>query len=159
MIHMSCLTKSSVSFMFVYHSCLLSSSESSLFSSLHTATHDIVNASASQCNNEGVLNISCTFAQNTTASGYLAVISNANCSKDTIFLVEYNTAGTDDLTDGVGPWDYIIAFYDLESDGLPAHSSEVDLIGSARTAKVTITDGTRDQSLLGMYYVFFVFLL
>ena len=110
-----------------------------------------MNASASQCDNEGALNTSCTFVQNTTASGYLAVISNANCSKDTIFLVEYNTAGTDDLTDGVGPGDYSIAFYDLENDGLPAHSSDVDLIGSARTAKVTIMNGTRNQSLLGMY--------
>ena len=97
------------------------------------------------------MNTSCTFVQNTTASGYLAVISNANCDEDIIFLIEYNTAGTDDLTDGVGPGVYSIAFYDLESDGLPAHSSDVDLIGSARTAKVTITDGTRNPSLLGMY--------
>ena len=96
------------------------------------------------------MNISCTFVQNTTASGYLAIISDANCNEDTIFLIEYNTAGTDDLTDGVGPGDYSIAFYDLESDGLPAHSSEVDLIGSARTARVTITDGTRNPNLLGM---------
>ena len=110
-----------------------------------------MNASANQCNSEGGLNISCTFVQNTTASGYLATISNANRSEDTIFLVEYNTAGTDDLTDGVGPGDYSIAFYDLESDGLPAHSSDANLIGGARTAKVTITDGTRNQSLLGMY--------
>ena len=110
-----------------------------------------MNASANRCDNEGALNTSCTFVQNTTASGYLAVIFDANCSKDAILVVEYNTAGTDDLTDGVGPGDYSIAFYDLESDGLPAHSSDVDLIGSARTAKVTITDGTRNQSLLGMY--------
>ena len=81
----------------------------------------------------------------------MAIISNANCNEDIIFLIEYNTAGTDDLTGGVGRGDYSIAFYDLESDGLPAHSSDVDLIGSARTAKVTITDGTRNPSLLGMY--------
>ena len=110
-----------------------------------------MNASASEYSNEGALSTSCTFVQNTTASGYLAVISNALCNEDIIFSIEYNTAGTDDLTDGVGPGDYSIAFYDLESDGLPAHSSDVALIGSARTAKVTITDGTRNQSLFGMY--------
>ena len=97
------------------------------------------------------MNTSCTFVQNTTASGYLAIISDANCNDDIIFLIEYNTAGTDDLTDGVGPGDYSIAFYDLESDGLPAHSSDVDLIGSARTAKATLSDGIRNKSLLGMY--------
>ena len=110
-----------------------------------------MNARASEYSNEGALNTSCTFVHNTTASGYLAIISDANCNEGITFLIEYNTAGTDDLTDGVGPGDYSIAFYDLESDGLPAHSSDVDLIGSARTAKVIVTDGTRNQSLLGMY--------
>ena len=110
-----------------------------------------MNASAHQGNNEGALNTSCTFVQNTKASGYLAVISNSNCNKDVIFLIEYNTAGTNDLTDGVGPGDYRVSFYDIESDGLPAHSSEVNLIGSARTATVTITDGARNQRLFGMY--------
>ena len=81
----------------------------------------------------------------------MAVISDANCRNDAILIVEYNTAGTDDLTDGVGPGDFRIAFYDLESDGLPAHSSNVTLVGSARTAKVTIASGTRNQNLLGMY--------
>ena len=80
----------------------------------------------------------------------MAIICNANCNQD-IHLIQYNTAGTDDLTDGVGPGDYRVAFFDLESDGLPAHSSDPNLIGSARTATVTITDGTRNQSLLGMY--------
>ena len=122
----------------------------------YTATHDVVNASAHQGNNEGALNTSCTFVQNTTASGYLAIISDVNCNQDTIYLIEYNTAGTNDPTDGVGPGDYRIAFYDLESDGLPPHPSDDKLIGSAKTADVTLSNGIRKQSLHGMCINFIV---
>ena len=81
----------------------------------------------------------------------MAIISDTNCNEDTIFIIEYNTAGTDDLTDGVGPGDYRVAFYDLESDGLPVHLSDANLIGSARTAKAIVSNGIRNKSLFGMY--------
>ena len=101
---------------------------------------------------DGALNTSCTFVQNTTAIGYLAIVSEVSCNSDLIFLVEYNTAGTHDTTNGIGSGDYRIAFFDIENDGLPSHSSDANylLIGSASLTKVTIPRGTRDQNYLGV---------
>ena len=115
----------------------------------NTGTHDIVEASAVSSSLDGAVSTTCTFVQNTTAKGYLAVISDLSCVSKTVFIAEYNTAGTHDITEGVGRGNYQVAFFDLENGGLIALSNNNSISGSARMTKVNISGGPRDQQNLG----------
>ena len=108
-------------------------------------------ANAIPSSSEGALNTSCVFVQNTTAKGYLAIVSEVSClpnSSDAVFIAEYNTAGTCDITKGIGKGSYRVAFFDLESDGLPTPVDDDSASSSARMMKVDIPGGNRDQRVL-----------
>ena len=80
---------------------------------MFTATHEIVEARAYPSSHEGALDTSCTFIPNTTARGYLAIVSTLPCNDGNrdhpVFTANYNTAGTCDTTNGIGSGDYSVA--------------------------------------------------
>ena len=82
----------------------------------------------------------------------MAIVSERSCvasnSSKALFIAEYNTAGTYDVTEGVGGGNYQIAFFDIESDGLLTLSNNNSISGSAIIMTVvSIPGGTWDQHL------------
>ena len=80
----------------------------------------------------------------------MAIVSERSCvasNNKALFIAEYNTAGTHDVTEGVGGGNYRVAFFDIESDGLLTLSNN-SISGSAIImTEVSIPGGTWDQHL------------
>ena len=110
-----------------------------------SATHDIIEARANYSSSEGALNTHCTFVPNTTARGYLAVVSSDNNNFETLFLAKYNIDSATDIIDGVGSGNYRVAYFDLENNGLPRCSKNDLISSSARIVEVNVPRGTRDE--------------
>ena len=74
----------------------------------------------------------------------MAVVSSRN-DFETLFIAKYNTAGTTDITDSVGSGNYQVAFFDLENNGLPTHSTKGWISSSARIVDVNVPRDSRDE--------------
>ena len=78
------------------------------------------------------MNVSCTFAENSRAMGYLSILFNYDSSQEMFVVADKRDATSADLNisaglnisvPGVPPGDYMVAVFDLESSGLPVLSS------------------------------------
>ena len=103
----------------VYHSQLL-------------GTHEVQTVDANNGSRPGVVNVSCTFAENSRAMGYLSILFNYDSSQEMFVVADKRDATSADLNisaglnisvPGVPPGDYMVAVFDLESSGLPVLSS------------------------------------
>jgi len=91
------------------------------------STHEIQNVTANNCSRPGVVNVSCIFAENSTAMGYLSILCpNANSSQEMFVVANRSDALSADLdisVPGVPPGDYMVTVFDLEGSGLPVLST------------------------------------
>ena len=96
-------------------------------------THEVQTVDANNCSRPGVVNVSCTFADNYTAMGYLSILCpNTDSSQEMFVVADKHDAvsvglnistGLNISVPGVPPGDYMVAVFDLESNGLPVLSN------------------------------------
>ena len=58
----------------------------------------------------------------------------------------YNTNGDIDILNDVGEGNYTVAFFDIESNGLPMISGGNGFTGAATVQSVTIQNGSRNPA-------------
>ena len=122
-------------------------------------THEVQTVDANNCSRPGVVNVSCTFADNSRAMGYLSILCpNTNSSQEMFVVANRSDTLSADLdisVPGVPPGDYMVTVFDLQSNGLPVLSSV--------TNQYTRSAGERDNVTVieqgyheGIVYLFFL---
>ena len=90
-------------------------------------THEVQTVQANSCSKPGIVTISCTFAENSTAMGYLSVLHPKVNSSQEMFVVanrlDTSSADLNISVPGVPPGDYTVIIFDLGSSGLPVLSA------------------------------------
>ena len=73
------------------------------------------------------MNVSCTFAENSRAMGYLSILCpNTDSSQEIIVVANRRDAvsvGLNISVPGVPPGDYVVIVFDLDGSGLPVLST------------------------------------
>ena len=108
-------------------------------------THNVQTVDVNNSSRPGVVNVSCTFAETSTAMGYLLILRPKANSPQEMFVVANRllNARRDDLdisVPGVLPGEYMVVVFDLHSDGLPMLSTV--------TSQHTLSAGERDITVL-----------
>ena len=95
----------------------------------HIGTHDIRKLDANNCSTGGRINVSCTFAEESEAMGYLLILCPnsyqeifAIANRMDLFSTELNIS-----VSGIPPGDYMVIVYDLERNGLPVLSNDTNV--------------------------------
>ena len=106
-------------------------------------SHEIQSLSASNCSRPGLVNISCTFAENSRAMGFLSILHPKANSSQEIFVVANRhdaiSANLNISVPGVPPGDYVVIVFDFESSGLPVLSTATNpYVRSAGESDVTV---------------------
>jgi len=114
-------------------------------------SHEIQSLSASNCSRPGVVNISCTFAENSRAMGFLSILyPKANSSQEMFVVANRRDAvsaglnistGLNISVPGVPPGDYVVIVFDLGSSGLPVLSTATNpYVRSAGESDITVLE-------------------
>jgi len=107
-------------------------------------THNVQTVDVNNYSRPRVVNISCTFAETSTAMGYLLILwPRANSSQEMFVVANRLNASRDDLdisVPGVLPGEYMVVVFDLQSNGLPVLSTV--------TSQHTLSAGERDITVL-----------
>jgi len=91
-------------------------------------THDIQKFDANNCSTGGRINVSCTFAEESRAMGYLSILC-PNSSQEIFAIANRTNFFSTDLNISipeVPPGDYVVTVFDLESNGLPVLSNDTN---------------------------------
>ena len=92
-----------------------------------TGTHEIQYVRANNCSRPGVVNISCTFAENSKSFGYLSILHpKASSAQEKFVVANRHDAVSADLNisvPGVPPGDFTVIVFDLGSSGIPVLST------------------------------------
>ena len=93
-------------------------------------THEAQTCVANNCSQPGTVNISCTLSGSSKAMGYVSVLSSdTNTSREMFVVANRHDMSSSDLevsVSGVPPDNYSVIVYDLESNGLPVLSNDLN---------------------------------
>ena len=117
-------------------------------------SHEIQSLSASNFSRSGVVNISCTFVENSRAVGYLSILHpKANSSQEMFVVANRHDVISADLNIsvlGVPPGDYIVIVFDLQSSGLPVLSTATNpYVRSAGESDITVLEPGANEGIWG----------
>ena len=115
-------------------------------------SHEIQSLSASNSSRLGVVNISCNFAVNSRAMGFLSILRpRVNSSQEMFIIANRRDAFSADLNisvPGVPPGDYVVIVFDLESSGLPVLSTATNpYVRSAGESDITVLEPGEDEGM------------
>ena len=119
-------------------------------------THDIRTVRANSSSRPGVVNIICTFAENSMAMGYLSTLHPKASSSQEMFVVANRRDAVSAVLNisvpGVPPGDYVVIVFDLQSNGLPVLSTVTNpYVRSAGESDVAVLEPGEDE---GMDYIY-----
>ena len=125
-----------------------------IFTSLYLGTHEAQTCIATNCSRPGTINISCNFSENSTAKGYLSILtSKSNQSQEVFVVANRSNMSSSDLrisVPGIPPDDYTVVMYDLGNDHLPVLSDENNsYVLAAEEENVTLTEQTGEATSKG----------
>ena len=108
-------------------------------------THEAQTCAANNCSTGGRVNISCTFAENSQAKGYLSILSSkTNLFQETFVVANRPDTSSSDVNISIPmlpPDDYTVVVYDLRSNGLPVLSDPSNpYVLAAELENVTVTN-------------------
>ena len=108
-------------------------------------THEAQTCEANNCSTGGRVNISCTFAENSQAKGYLSILCPKTNSSQEMFVVanrpDTSTSDVNISVPRLPPDDYTVVVYDLGSSGLPVLSDASNpYVLAAEEENVTVTN-------------------
>ena len=115
-------------------------------------SHEIQSLSASNSSRLGVVNISCNFAVNSRAMGFLLILHPKANSSQEMFVVANRrdavSAGLNISVPGVPPGDYVVIVFDLESSGLPVLSTATNpYVRSAGESDITVLEPGANEGM------------
>ena len=115
-------------------------------------SHKIQSLTASNSSRLGVINISCTFAVNSRAMGFLSILRpKVNSSQEMFVIANRRDAFSAELNisvPGVPPGDYVVIVFDLESSGLPVLSTTTNpYVRSAGESDITVQEPGEDEGM------------
>jgi len=108
-------------------------------------SHEIQSLGASNSSRPGVVDISCTFAENSRAMGFLSILRyKANSSREMFVVANRHDTVSTDLNisvPGVPPGDYVVIVFDLGRSGLPVLSTVTNpYLRSAGDRDITVLE-------------------
>ena len=114
-------------------------------------THEAQTCVATNGSKPGTINISCNFSENSTAKGYLSILSSKSNQSQAVFVVaNRSNVSSSDLTisvPGIPPDDYTVVMYDLGSDHLPVISDENNsYVLAAEEENITLTEQAEETT-------------
>ena len=115
-------------------------------------SHEIQSLSASNCSRPGVVNISCTFAENSRAMGFLSILHPEANSSQEMFVVANRrdtvSPGLNISVPGVPPGDYVVIVFELDSSGLPELSTATNpYVRSAGESDITVLEPGANEGM------------
>ena len=117
--------------------------------SIFIGTHEAQTCAVNNCSTPGMVNISCTFTENSKAKGYLSVISSKSNPPHGRFVVANRDMSSRDLNISVPglPHDnYDVIVYDLGENGLPVLSDVTSpFVLAAEEESVHVTTDPEDK--------------
>ena len=119
-------------------------------------THEAQTCVATNCSKPGTINISCNFSENSTAKGYLSILSSKSNQSQAVFVIaNRSNMSSSDLrisVPGIPPDNYTVVMYDLGNNHLPVLSDENNsYVLAAEEENVTLTAQTEEATSKGHF--------